>query len=367
MDKQLLDKVRAFIDKMAAVVNYEGWQGEYFLQAKALSEALAAPVTDTLCIDCAPIGYPTDETRCELCPRRSVLSGDESDYRWWCAYCKTAVRSCDVTFKETHDPRNGGCGYSVAPQAAPSVEAGQGVERFKWCTDERNICKPDEYCACRLERSRRSGLPPKPAEYQLRKDGKWKLSVPTEGMANFLAEKYGLEIIPLHESTSAPAAPAVAQEPVFYTHVIDGKFKQHAVWKRRDSAEGSRISAGAGEVVALYASPLAVESPSTYPHIVNVGGLAYCGLAEKPQIDLPNAKDFQDIHSIACSRQWANGWNDCREVVMRSLQVQAQPEEWTPSIERQAELYRHMQDAAKDNGFDSITAAIAAAVAARDK
>lgn len=28
-------------------------------------------MTDTLCSDCPPVGYPTDETRCAPCPRRT--------------------------------------------------------------------------------------------------------------------------------------------------------------------------------------------------------------------------------------------------------------------------------------------------------
>lgn len=30
-----------------------------------------------LCEDCPPVGYPTDETRCRGCPRRSALTGEE--------------------------------------------------------------------------------------------------------------------------------------------------------------------------------------------------------------------------------------------------------------------------------------------------
>jgi hypothetical protein len=31
---------------------------------------VAVQAIDTLCEDCPPVGYPTDETRCTPCPRR---------------------------------------------------------------------------------------------------------------------------------------------------------------------------------------------------------------------------------------------------------------------------------------------------------
>jgi len=33
--------------------------------------------------------------------------------RWWCPTCKEHVHPADVTFQETHDVRNGGCGNPV--------------------------------------------------------------------------------------------------------------------------------------------------------------------------------------------------------------------------------------------------------------
>jgi hypothetical protein len=34
-----------------------------------------------LCEDCPPVGYPTDDTRCEPCPRRTVPYRSLGDYR----------------------------------------------------------------------------------------------------------------------------------------------------------------------------------------------------------------------------------------------------------------------------------------------
>lgn len=33
-------------------------------------------MTDRLCDDCPPVGYPTDATWCELCPRRTAILDD---------------------------------------------------------------------------------------------------------------------------------------------------------------------------------------------------------------------------------------------------------------------------------------------------
>jgi hypothetical protein len=35
-------------------------------------------MSESLCEDCPPVGYPTDETRCTPCPRRFALT----DLRW---------------------------------------------------------------------------------------------------------------------------------------------------------------------------------------------------------------------------------------------------------------------------------------------
>ncbi len=34
--------------------------------------------------------------------------------RWWCEHCQVWVDPCDVTYEETHDVRNGGCGNPVS-------------------------------------------------------------------------------------------------------------------------------------------------------------------------------------------------------------------------------------------------------------
>jgi hypothetical protein len=41
-----------------------------------LAQALAEPC-ETLCSDCPPIGYPTDETRCAPCPRRAEPENED--------------------------------------------------------------------------------------------------------------------------------------------------------------------------------------------------------------------------------------------------------------------------------------------------
>lgn len=39
-----------------------------------MTEPQAARGSDTLCSDCPPVGYPTDETRCAPCPRQSLAT-----------------------------------------------------------------------------------------------------------------------------------------------------------------------------------------------------------------------------------------------------------------------------------------------------
>lgn len=39
------------------------------------------------------------------------------DFGWYCPTCQRAVQNEHVTFQETHDPRCGGCGNAVEPNA----------------------------------------------------------------------------------------------------------------------------------------------------------------------------------------------------------------------------------------------------------
>jgi len=44
--------------------------------------------------------------------RPSVIAPDK-DKSWWCPECREWVQNEHVTYEETHDTRNGGCGYGV--------------------------------------------------------------------------------------------------------------------------------------------------------------------------------------------------------------------------------------------------------------
>ena len=63
-------------------------------------------MTGTLCEDCPPVGYPTDETRCMPCPRRFDANPARVDPRdpdhsrqgifvyHNCAYCSDGKKPC---------------------------------------------------------------------------------------------------------------------------------------------------------------------------------------------------------------------------------------------------------------------------------
>lgn len=41
---------------------------------KLFTQPILNRVQDALCSDCPPVGYPTDKTRCGMCPRRAIPS-----------------------------------------------------------------------------------------------------------------------------------------------------------------------------------------------------------------------------------------------------------------------------------------------------
>lgn len=64
-------------------------------------------MSETLCEDCPPVGYPTDETRCVSCPRRFVMT----DLRWHTCTSGDPWRS-DLGKRGTHPDA-----VEVGPQA----------------------------------------------------------------------------------------------------------------------------------------------------------------------------------------------------------------------------------------------------------
>lgn len=65
------DAVDAGADAYGVIENWlRGVAGEFKAPQIVMSE--------NLCSDCPPVGYPTDETRCALCPRRLAMT----DLRW---------------------------------------------------------------------------------------------------------------------------------------------------------------------------------------------------------------------------------------------------------------------------------------------
>ena len=49
------------------------------------------------------------------------------DFAWYCPTCERDVQNEHVTFEETHDPRCGGCGNPVEPNAEAQRPAGAGT------------------------------------------------------------------------------------------------------------------------------------------------------------------------------------------------------------------------------------------------
>lgn len=56
------------------------------------------------------------EARCQASPPAGG-SAFNSDFAWYCPTCDRDVQNEHVTFQETHDPRCGGCGNPVEPNA----------------------------------------------------------------------------------------------------------------------------------------------------------------------------------------------------------------------------------------------------------
>lgn len=128
-----------------AAYNDCGWRRKFVMpercncwkrEALAAAPGQEAPVAR---LDCAVVGhdkrhpaYPGERYFCERCgeecdpPSPEPPAAAPVEDEWWCAMCGEVVPSHSVTYRETHDERDGGCGVVVtsrpkAPAAAREV------------------------------------------------------------------------------------------------------------------------------------------------------------------------------------------------------------------------------------------------------